>query len=70
MPNYVWSRVKGLEHLEQFRGLGDNMISDCDDWKIWFDAEKPEESPMPGDYVTLDAFSKNSSIFSVCEISN
>merc|ERR1719473_1689105 len=34
------------------------MISDCDDWKIWFDAEKPEESPMPGDYVTLDAFSK------------
>ena len=58
MPNNVWSRVKGLEHLEQFRGLGDNMISDCDDWKIWFDAEKPEESPMPGDYVTLDAFSK------------
>jgi dynein heavy chain len=58
MPTNVWSRVKGLEHLEQFRGLGDNMISDCDDWKIWFDAEKPEESPMPGDYVALDAFSK------------
>jgi dynein heavy chain, axonemal len=58
IPQACWERVKGLEVLEQFKSLGDNMISDCDDWRVWFDCEKPEEAEMPGDYINLDTFSK------------
>ena len=58
LPQIVWERIKGLEVLEVFKSIGDNMISDSDDWCRWFDLEKPEEADMPGDYIGLDAFSK------------
>ena len=30
--------------------------SDSDEWKEWFDLEKPEDEPMPGKYSEIGAF--------------
>jgi len=30
-------------------GLGDNIQSNCDDWKEWFDAENAEDLAIPGE---------------------
>eukprot|EP00968_Pinguiococcus_pyrenoidosus_P000337 scaffold23_cov268-Pinguiococcus_pyrenoidosus.AAC.7 len=50
MPESVWPKVKALEALKDFDGLGDNMQSDSDDWQQWFDSEAPETAKLPGDY--------------------
>lgn len=50
LPPAIWPRVKALEGLKRFTGLGDNMQSDSDEWQKWFDAEMPEVAKFPGDY--------------------
>jgi len=50
MSETIWPRVKALEGLKRFQGLGDNMQSDSDDWMKFFDSEMPEDSKLPGDY--------------------
>ena len=32
MPEQLWPKIKALEGLKQFSGLGDAMHSDSDDW--------------------------------------
>ena len=46
----IWQRVKALEGIQNFRGLGDNMQSESEEWNAWFDIEKPEDAELPGDY--------------------
>jgi len=50
MTEAVWGKIKALEGMGSFKALGDNMQSDSDDWKAWFDDEKAEKAKMPGDY--------------------
>ena len=50
LPAAIWPRIKALEGLKRFQGLGDNMQSDSDDWQRWFDSEMPEAAKLPGDY--------------------
>ncbi|KAJ8613144.1 hypothetical protein CTAYLR_004792 [Chrysophaeum taylorii] len=50
MPEAIWPRVKALEGLKRFQGLGDNMHSDSDEWQAWFDNPIPETAKLPGDY--------------------
>ena len=50
LPENIWPRIKALESLSRFKGLGDNMQSDSDDWCSWFDAEKAEVAKLPGEY--------------------
>lgn len=57
LPTALWSRIKALEGLKVFSGLGDNMQSDNDDWEKWFNTEAPENARIPGDYQkTLNPF--------------
>ncbi len=44
----VWRRVKGLESLEAFKGLGDAMIEDAESWQNWFMNGKAEDCKLPG----------------------
>ena len=37
LPEALWPKIKALEGLKQFSGLGDAMHSDSDDWLAWFD---------------------------------
>mmetsp|Transcript_13327 Transcript_13327/g.19913 ORF Transcript_13327/g.19913 Transcript_13327/m.19913 type:complete len:1361 (+) Transcript_13327:1-4083(+) len=53
MPEAIWPKVKALEGLKRFVGLGDNMHSDSDDWQAWFDGATPETARLPGDYQKL-----------------
>ena len=50
MPEALWPKVKALEGLKQFTGLGDAMHSDSDDWLSWFDGAAPELAKFPGDW--------------------
>jgi dynein heavy chain len=59
LPSALWPRIKALEGLKRFTGLGDSMQSDSDEWQRWFDAEMPEVAKFPGEYnKTLSAFDK------------
>ena len=44
----LWPKIKALEGLKQFNGLGDAMHSDSDDWLAWFDGATPEVAKFPG----------------------
>ncbi|RYY36502.1 hypothetical protein EON62_01715, partial [archaeon] len=61
MPEVAWQRVKGLEVIKPvFEKLGDDMQADSTKWRVWFDDEKPEVLPLPGEYkavVTPTSFS-------------
>jgi dynein heavy chain len=50
LPEYIWPKLKALEGIQRFRGLGDDLQSDNDEWREWFDVEKAENAPLPGDY--------------------
>ena len=50
MPEQLWPKIKALEGLKQFSGLGDAMHSDSDDWLAWFDGAAPETAKFPGDW--------------------
>ena len=50
MPEALWPKVKALEGLKQFNGLGDAMHSDSDDWLAWVDGATPEVAKFPGDW--------------------
>ena len=54
MPEHLWPKVKGLEVVPCFKNLGDDMIGESDDWKKWFNDEKPEQLPLPGVYGEKD----------------
>ena len=50
MPEALWPRLKGLESVPIFKSLGDDMIAESDDWRKWFNDEKPELLKLPGRY--------------------
>ena len=50
LPDSIWPKIKALESMAAFKGLGDNMQSDSDDWSVYFDDEKAEKAKIPGDY--------------------
>lgn len=59
LPESIWPKIKALEGMPQFKGLGDNMQSDSEDWCTWFDVEKAETAKFPGEYEkTLTQFDK------------
>eukprot|EP00804_Cyclotella_cryptica_P004521 CCRYP_006874-RA/>CCRYP_006874-RA protein AED:0.08 eAED:0.09 QI:0/0/0.5/1/0/0/2/139/4220 len=48
MPDIIWPKVKALECMPRFKGIGDSMQSESDAWEAWFDVEKVEEVAIPG----------------------
>lgn len=40
MPDAIWAKVKALESMPRFKGIGDAMQSESDEWQAWFDIEK------------------------------
>ena len=59
LPESIWPKLKALETMSRFKGLGDNMQSESEEWNMWFDNEKAEIAKPPGEYETkLTAFDK------------
>lgn len=50
IPENVWRKVKALESLPHFYGIGDSMQNDSDAWKQYFDIEKVEDAEIPGEF--------------------
>jgi len=54
MPANIWARVKGLEAVRpQLGKIGDDMQNQSAQWQRWFDAEKPDQIPCPGQYARV-----------------
>jgi dynein heavy chain len=58
MPELIWPKVKNLEKLKFFNGLGDMMQADSDDWLGYFDNEHCESAKVPGDLKDISIFHK------------
>lgn len=58
LPSAVWAKVKALETLKCFQGLGDSVQNDPDAWRKWFAAEDAERLKAPGDFVKLTSFQR------------
>ena len=58
MPEALWPKVKSLERISRFKGLGDNMQSDSDEWNVWFENEAAENAKLPGSYEKLSRFDR------------
>ena len=54
----MWAKVRALEVIPDFQKLGDDMQQDHDDWLVWFNLEKPDQAPLPGEYGTVKRFHK------------
>jgi len=58
LPAALWPKIKSLETVvvavvggaKPFETLGDDMISDSDAWREWFNLEYPERKVLPGAY--------------------
>ena len=44
MPEQLWPKIKALEGLKQFGGLGDAMHSDSDDWLQTLEESSPSSA--------------------------
>merc|ERR1711871_390131 len=60
MTDTVWSKCKGLEEQmnDTFKGFGDELQNESDDWKEWFDSPVPENLKMPGKFSEINEFSR------------
>ena len=59
MPESIWRKVKALEVMPRFKGIGDSMQSNSDDWGSYFDIEKVEDTEIPGEFkAKLNALDK------------
>jgi dynein heavy chain len=58
MPEAIWPKIKNLETLKVFSGLGDMMQADSDDWLVFFDNEHCETAKIPGDLKDIAIFHK------------
>jgi dynein heavy chain len=50
MPDAIWAKVKALEAMPRFKGIGDSVQSESDEWHAWFDIEKVEDVAIPGTF--------------------
>jgi dynein heavy chain len=50
LPQHIWPKIKGLESLDNFQGLGDDMQSETDEWSEWYNSDSPELLSLPGEY--------------------
>ncbi|XP_067868157.1 dynein axonemal heavy chain 5 isoform X2 [Heterodontus francisci] len=63
----TWLNLVQLSHSYPFTQLLVQVAKNDKPWKLWFDKEAPEESPLPDDYDnTLDTFRKLLLIRSWC----
>lgn len=58
MPEGVWARARALEGVRPaFERLTEDVAAASPAWRAWFDAEKPEALPLPGEYAGLGTVS-------------
>jgi dynein heavy chain len=59
LPELIWAKVKKMEELGgPFKDLGSDITSDPEDWRVWFNEEKPEKctNKLPSVYRKVPKF--------------
>ena len=56
----LWAKCKGLEEQmsDAFKGFGDELQNESDEWKEWFDSPNPEVSKIPGKFSECKDFTR------------
>ena len=54
----VKSTVLALEEVDGFRGLYEDLESSAKRWGEWYNSERPEDEPLPGDWKRLTSLQK------------
>ena len=58
MSESVWTAVLGLESVEIFSSLSQQMESEALQWRKWYQDEISEEADLPKSYKDISAFQK------------
>ncbi|KAL8008331.1 putative AAA+ ATPase domain, dynein heavy chain region D6 P-loop domain, immunoglobulin-like protein [Plasmopara halstedii] len=58
LPAAIWGKVKALENVKAFQGLGDGIQNNPDEWRKWFASEDVERQEVPGEFTKLSAFQR------------
>ena len=58
MSEFVWTAVLGLESVEIFSSLSQQMESEALQWRKWYQDEKSEEADLPKSCKDISAFQK------------
>ena len=62
MSESVWTAVLGLESVEIFSSLSQQMESEALQWRKWYQDEKSEEADLPKSCKDISAFQKTITI--------
>jgi dynein heavy chain len=54
----TWLTCNALKEFEVFEKLPDDMVGSAKRFREWFELERPEETPLPGDWKKLTEFEK------------
>ena len=50
LTHVQWAAACALKDVDAFKNLPEDLELATDAWKEWLDAERPEDSPLPGDW--------------------
>lgn len=51
MSELAWQDLDGINQIsEVFKSLMHDVIANEEEWRAWYDLEKPEDNPLPNDY--------------------
>lgn len=52
-----WKDIQKLEAVgDEFKGIIEDLCSNGNEWKTWYDTEKPEVEELPGKFSKLNSF--------------
>jgi dynein heavy chain len=54
----IWAKIRALETMKCFQGIGDAFQNDPDAWCKWFASEDAEKQNLPGEFNKLSAFQR------------
>ena len=56
MDDRSWATVQSLRQFELFERLPDELVGSAKRFREWYELDRPEEAPLPGDWRKLSAF--------------
>jgi len=53
-----WGAIQALKQIEGFEALADEIVASAKRFREWCEADRPEDTPLPGDWKKIPEFNK------------